>query len=55
VFDPQTITDRATYQDPHQFSIGVKHVLINGTVVMRDASLTGDKPGKVLKRVRLGA
>jgi N-acyl-D-amino-acid deacylase len=55
VFDPQTITDRATYEDPHRFSIGVQHVVINGVVVMREASLTGEKPGKVLRRVRLGA
>jgi N-acyl-D-amino-acid deacylase len=55
VFDPLTITDRATYEDPHRFSIGVQHVLINGVVVVRDASLTGEKPGKVLRRVRLGA
>jgi N-acyl-D-amino-acid deacylase len=53
VFDPLTISDRATYEDPHRFSVGVKHVLINGVVVMRDASLTGEKPGRVLGRVRV--
>jgi N-acyl-D-aspartate/D-glutamate deacylase len=50
VFDPATIGDRATYQDPHQFSVGIEHVVINGVVVMRAASLTGAKPGRVLRR-----
>lgn len=50
VFDPVTITDRATYEDPHQFSLGVDHVIVNGAIVLRDGSLTGAKPGAVLRR-----
>jgi N-acyl-D-aspartate/D-glutamate deacylase len=50
VFNAATITDRATYEDPHQFSIGVDHVIINGVLVMEDGSLTGEKPGRVLQR-----
>ena len=50
VFDPATITDRATYEDPHRFSVGVEHVIVNGVVVLREASLTGAKPGRVLRR-----
>jgi N-acyl-D-aspartate/D-glutamate deacylase len=48
VFDPATIIDRATYEDPHQFSIGVEHVFVNGVAVLSFASLTGEKPGRVL-------
>jgi N-acyl-D-aspartate/D-glutamate deacylase len=50
VFDPATISDRATYEEPHQFSVGVEHVVVNGVVVLRNASLLGAKPGRVLKR-----
>jgi N-acyl-D-aspartate/D-glutamate deacylase len=50
VFDPVRIRDRATYEDPHQFSVGVEHVLVNGQIVLRSAALTGAKPGRVLRR-----
>ncbi|HSL71141.1 MAG TPA: amidohydrolase family protein, partial [Longimicrobiales bacterium] len=50
VFDPARITDRATYEHPHQFSVGVEYVLINGVLVLNSASLTGEKPGRVLLR-----
>jgi N-acyl-D-amino-acid deacylase len=49
VFDPQRIQDRATYLDPHQYSVGVEHVLINGVPVIKNASFTGERPGRVLK------
>jgi N-acyl-D-aspartate/D-glutamate deacylase len=48
VFDPETVQDRATYEDPHAFAVGVWDVLVNGVPVLRDGSLTGEKPGKVL-------
>jgi len=48
VFDPNTLQDRATYTDPHQFSTGISHVIINGVSVIKNASLTGKRPGKVL-------
>jgi N-acyl-D-amino-acid deacylase len=51
VFDPLTITDRATYENPHQFAVGVEYVMVNGVLVLRSASLTGEKPGRVLRRV----
>jgi dihydroorotase/N-acyl-D-amino-acid deacylase len=50
VFNPATVGDRATYDEPHQFALGIEHVLINGAVVLRAASLTGAKPGRVLRR-----
>jgi dihydroorotase/N-acyl-D-amino-acid deacylase len=48
VFDPETITDRATYEDPHQISVGVKHVFVNGVEVVQDERPTGAKPGRVV-------
>ncbi len=48
VFDPNTIGDRATYEDPHQISVGVKHVLVNGVEIVRDERTTGAKPGRVV-------
>jgi len=48
VFDPQTIADRATYEHPHQFAVGVQHVLVNGVPVLRDGEPTGAKPGRAL-------
>jgi N-acyl-D-aspartate/D-glutamate deacylase len=48
VFDPQTILDRATFEQPHQFSVGVRHVLVNGVPVIRDGEHTGEKPGRAL-------
>jgi N-acyl-D-aspartate/D-glutamate deacylase len=50
VFNAQTIIDRATYEEPHQYAIGVDHVVVNGVVVIESASLTGERPGRVLRR-----
>ena len=58
VFDPDVIADRATYTDPHQFSVGIEHLIVNGVPVIRAGSLTGEKPGRWLRgpaRRRLGA
>jgi len=48
VFDPQTIADRATFEQPHQYSVGVKHVFVNGVQVLNDGEHTGSKPGRAL-------
>jgi N-acyl-D-amino-acid deacylase len=48
IFDPQTIADRATFENPHQLAIGVKHVFVNGVPVLKDGEHTGAKPGKAL-------
>jgi len=48
VFDPQTIADRATYDNPHQLAVGVRHVFVNGVQVLKDGEHTGAKPGKAL-------
>ena len=48
VFDPATIADRATFENPHQYSVGVKHVFVNGVQVVKDGEHTGAKPGRAL-------
>lgn len=48
VFDPQTIADRATFENPHQYAIGVRHVFVNGIQVLKDGEHTGAKPGRAL-------
>jgi N-acyl-D-amino-acid deacylase len=52
VFDPATVQDHATYEDPHRYATGVRHVLVNGTPVVRDGSLTHATPGRRLRRGR---
>ncbi len=49
VFDPATVTDNATFQEPHQYATGVIHVFVNGTQVVRDGDHTGAKPGRVVR------
>ncbi len=49
VFDPATIADKATFENPHQLAVGVKHVLVNGAVVVRDGTHTGATPGRVVR------
>jgi N-acyl-D-amino-acid deacylase len=49
VFDPATIADRATYERPHQFAVGVRDVWVNGQAVLRDGRHTGAKPGRVVR------
>lgn len=48
VFDPDRIADKASYVDPHQYAVGVVHVLVNGVPVMRGGALTGAMPGRPL-------
>lgn len=48
VFDPATVGDRATFEKPHQYSVGMKHVFVNGTQVLKDGEHTGAKPGRAV-------
>jgi N-acyl-D-amino-acid deacylase len=49
-FDPATIIDRATYDDPHRYPVGIPTVVVNGTVVVDAGEHTGARPGRVLRR-----
>jgi N-acyl-D-amino-acid deacylase len=49
VFDPATIQDHATFDDPQQYATGVEHVFVNGTQVLSDGDHTGAKPGRVVR------
>ncbi len=50
VLDPGAVVDVSTFEDPWRLSTGVRHVVVNGTPVLRDATPTGDRPGRVLRR-----
>ena len=48
IFDAKRIADRATYEDPHRYPVGVEHVVVNGSIVVKDGDHTGSLPGRVL-------
>jgi N-acyl-D-amino-acid deacylase len=49
VFDPATITDHSTYDQPHQYSTGVHHVFVNGVQVLEGGEHTGATPGRFVR------
>jgi N-acyl-D-amino-acid deacylase len=51
-FDPATVRDQATFEAPHQYPIGIPHVLVNGAFVIRDGEHTGALPGRVARPMR---
>ena len=56
IFDPADFRDRATYADPHQFPTGARTtVIVNGEMVVENATHTGALPGQVLRRDQSGA
>jgi N-acyl-D-amino-acid deacylase len=48
VFDPATVADKATFDKPHQYSVGFRDVVVNGKAVLRKGAVTADRPGRVL-------
>jgi N-acyl-D-amino-acid deacylase len=48
VFDPAAIADHATFEKPHQYATGMKHVFVNGVAVLKDGEHTGAKPGRAI-------
>lgn len=49
VFDPATVSDLATFENPHQHPVGIPHVFVGGVAVVRDGAVTGARPGVVLR------
>ena len=50
VFDAATVSDKATFAEPHQYSAGIQHVVVNGCLTLRDGRLTGPMAGQLLTR-----
>jgi N-acyl-D-aspartate/D-glutamate deacylase len=49
VFDPATIRDVATFEQPNRYSVGVRHVFVNGRRVVADGAITAERPGRPLR------
>ena len=52
VLDPRVVADQATFEDPANAPLGIHHVMVGGTLVLTDDVVTGDRPGRVLRRQR---
>ena len=50
VFDPAAVREMATYSDPHQYAAGIPHVVVNGTITVRDGEHNGARAGRVVRR-----
>ncbi len=50
IFDETKITDKATFEQPHQYAEGFSFVIVNGGIVFDGAKMTGEMPGQALKR-----
>ena len=46
VFDPATVLDTATYEEPRQFPVGIEYVLVNGEIAWRQGQTTGKRGGE---------
>jgi N-acyl-D-amino-acid deacylase len=49
IFDPVTIADKATWENPQQFAVGMRHVLVNGQPVLLDGQMTAARPGRAVR------
>lgn len=49
IFDPEKVIDRATFENPHQYSEGIRYVIVNGQIVLENGKHTGKFPGKALR------
>jgi N-acyl-D-aspartate/D-glutamate deacylase len=48
VFNPETVSDRSTFENPHQYSVGIEYVVVNGKLVLERGRHTGARPGAIL-------
>jgi N-acyl-D-aspartate/D-glutamate deacylase len=53
-FDPATVADRATFDDPHRYPVGIPHVVVNGVLTLRDGEHTGKLGGRGVRAGRVG-
>jgi N-acyl-D-aspartate/D-glutamate deacylase len=51
IFDPATVADKSTWEQPQLMAVGIPHVMVNGVFVLRDGKLTGRTPGRYLRAV----
>jgi len=49
IFDPATIADKATFDNPQQFAVGMRHVLVNGHPVLLNGDMTSARPGRAVR------
>ena len=49
IFDAETVIDKATFEDPHQYAVGINTVLVNGVIVVENGLHNGNRPGRVLR------
>jgi N-acyl-D-aspartate/D-glutamate deacylase len=54
-FDPTTVADQATFEDPHQYPVGIPLVVVNGQVTLRDGEQTGVRAGRSVRGRGRGA
>ena len=50
LFDPATVADKATFENPFQYPVGIDTVIVNGKVVLDEGTHTNARPGQVLRR-----
>ena len=48
IFDADEIIDKATFENPHQYAVGMKYVLVNGELVVENGQHTGARPGRII-------
>ncbi len=51
VFDPKTVANNATYEDPHRYPTGVHYVIVNGVLVIEKGKHINKYPGKILRKI----
>ena len=52
IFDPETVADQATFEEPHQYPVGIDWVLVNGAIAVENGQYRNIRAGRVLRRGR---